>query len=510
MIPKPDRNKFSPRSTPCIFLAYPPGKKAYKLMQLSDKKIMISRDVVFQENIFSYSESSSQSTIFPKWSISPPSSHIFPPSPDSGIPFLGSFEIPSPSPSLSSPPINHDISSSLADTVSPLPSFSPVNYDISYSPANTVSSLPSSSPVNIVILPLVPRYPTRVHQPPSYLKDNHSSSSQSISSPTLTSLSNIPRTVIVVAIKKGWKMYQLDFNNAFLHGNLDEEIHIRIPQGMVAPGSNIVCKLNKSLYGLKQAFRQWYSKLSDSLVSMGYEIFKNDYSLFLKSVGTSFTDVAVYTDDILLRLEILAEPGGVIICQRKFATDLLSEFCYLDCKLVTSPLDVTFKLRVHEGEALSDPTLYRKLIGNMLRALWGKVFLWHQILILLFKPIVTLIELLALLLEVLISLHAAGGCRVSWLTRLLHELSVVSVVPVPLHYNNQSAIYIAKNLVFHERTKYIDLDCHFVREKLHDGLISLSFVPNKLELADMLTRPLSGVTHQFILSKLGVANHSPT
>lgn len=108
------------------------------------------------------------------------------------------------------------------------------------------------------------------------------------------------RTVIVVAIKKGWKMYQLDFNNAFLHGNLDEEIHIRIPQGMVAPGSNIVCKLNKSLYGLKQAFRQWYSKLSDSLVSMGYEIFKNDYSLFLKSVGTSFTDVAVYTDDILL------------------------------------------------------------------------------------------------------------------------------------------------------------------------------------------------------------------
>lgn len=97
--------------------------------------------------------------------------------------------------------------------------------------------------------------------------------------------------------------------------------------------------------------------------------------------------------------------------------------------------------------------------------------------------------------------------ELAWLTRLLHELSVTSIVSVPVHCDSQSAIYIARNPVFHERTKHIELDCHFVREKLHDGLISLSYVPSRLQLADMLTKPLSGMTHKFILGKLGVANH---
>lgn len=100
--------------------------------------------------------------------------------------------------------------------------------------------------------------------------------------------------------------------------------------------------------------------------------------------------------------------------------------------------------------------------------------------------------------------------ELAWLTRLLHELSITSIVPVPLHCDSQSAIYIARNPVFHESTKHIELDCHFVREKLQDELISLSYVPSKLQLADMLTKPLPGVTQRSILSKLGVANHPPT
>lgn len=68
----------------------------------------------------------------------------------------------------------------------------------------------------------------------------------------------------------------------------------------------------------------------------------------------------------------------------------------------------------------------------------------------------------------------AVTAELSWLTRLCFELQVPSILPVPVKCDNLAAIYIAKNPVFHERTKHIELDCHFVREKLLEGLISLS------------------------------------
>jgi len=105
------------------------------------------------------------------------------------------------------------------------------------------------------------------------------------------------RTVIALAAAKKWPLYQLDVNNAFLHGNLHEEVYMKIPEGMPNP-HNKVFKLQKSLYALKQASRQWHSKLADFLKNQGYTQSKNDYSLFLKSSPPHLTIVAVYVDDI--------------------------------------------------------------------------------------------------------------------------------------------------------------------------------------------------------------------
>lgn len=72
---------------------------------------------------------------------------------------------------------------------------------------------------------------------------------------------------------------------------------------------------------------------------------------------------------------------------------------------------------------------------------------------------------------------ASAASEITWLVRLLQELQVHNLEPVTLHCDNQSAIHIGKNPVFHERTKHIELDCHFTRDKVLEGLIQLIYLP---------------------------------
>lgn len=93
------------------------------------------------------------------------------------------------------------------------------------------------------------------------------------------------------------------------------------------------------------------------------------------------------------------------------------------------------------------------------------------------------------------------------LTWLLSEFQVPDITPVSLHCDNQATIYIASNPVFHERTKHIEVDCHFVREKLQAGLIYLSHVPTNSQLADVFTKVLPSQQHSQAFSKLWFSSY---
>lgn len=86
-----------------------------------------------------------------------------------------------------------------------------------------------------------------------------------------------------------------------------------------------------------------------------------------------------------------------------------------------------------------------------------------------------------------------------WLRNLLKDMSHIVTDPITLYCDNQSAIHIATNPVFHERTKHIELDCHFIKEHVQKRLLQLQFVPSHNQLADLLTKGLSHKVFQSLL-----------
>jgi hypothetical protein len=104
-----------------------------------------------------------------------------------------------------------------------------------------------------------------------------------------------------LAISRGWVIRQIDIQNAFLHGFLDEDVYMKQPLGFVAlEHPNYICKLDKSLYGLKQAPRAWFSRLSSKLLQLGFKASKVDVSLFIFNLSGIQIFMVIYVDDIII------------------------------------------------------------------------------------------------------------------------------------------------------------------------------------------------------------------
>ncbi|CAL9000181.1 unnamed protein product [Prunus brigantina] len=388
------------------------------------------------------------------------------------------------------------------------------------------------------------------------------------------------RCLLSVAAARDWPLHQMDVHNAFLHGDLQEEVYMLPPPGSRRQGEHVVCRLHKSLYGLKQALRSWFRKFSSAICGIGFKQSRADYSLFTHVQGSSLTIILLYVDDMIitgndekaicklkhflgsqfrikdlgslkyfLGVEVARSKTGISICQRKYTLDILEEAGLLGAKPAKVPMDPDLILSP-TGELLKDPSRYHRLVGKLIYLTITRPEITYAVNTLsqfMQEPkrqhldaAYRLLHYLkeapgqGLLFSAENKLKLIGYCDADWarcpITRRSvtgyciflgnalvswkskkQDLRVAHSKPAKLFCDNQAALYIAANPVYHERTKHIELDCHTVRERIERGEIKTGYVHTGKQIADLFTKPLRAPAFSSLLGKLGVINiHIPT
>lgn len=208
------------------------------------------------------------------------------------------------------------------------------------------------------------------------------------------------RILLSVAANQNWPLHQFDVTNAFLHGELkkEEKVYMEIPPGYAEEfGPGQVCRLKKTLYGLKQSPRVWFGRFSQVMQKYGYKQSNTDHTLFLKQSDGKVTCLLIYVDDMIitgndtaeieklrsnlfqefqmkdlgalkyfLGIENLGSEKGIFLRQKKYVLDLLTETGLLDCKPAETPMVQNHGLKMEEGTQTTDKERYQWLVGKLI------------------------------------------------------------------------------------------------------------------------------------------------
>ncbi|KAH9747317.1 hypothetical protein KPL70_004670 [Citrus sinensis] len=152
------------------------------------------------------------------------------------------------------------------------------------------------------------------------------------------------RVVLMMCAIFNLHLEQLDVKTAFLHGELEEEIYMLQPEGFAETGKeNFVCRLNKSLYGLKQAPRCWYKRFDSFIMSLGYNRLSSDYCTYYKR-EFEMKDLGPVNKILGMQIHRDRNNMKIWLSQKNYLKKILRRFNMQDCKSISTPLSVNFKL----------------------------------------------------------------------------------------------------------------------------------------------------------------------
>ncbi|GJR63360.1 retrovirus-related pol polyprotein from transposon TNT 1-94 [Tanacetum coccineum] len=345
------------------------------------------------------------------------------------------------------------------------------------------------------------------------------------------------RVILSLTTCEDYELEQLDVKTAFLHGNLEETIYMRQPLGFEEGTGNKVCLLKKSLYGLKQSPRQCKSEikytkgllrkefdmkeLSPARKILGMEISVSvplgaDFKVSLKDCPSNDWDVermskVPYANVVgsLMYLMVCTRPDiayVVSIVIRYLANPGKNNWETVKwiLKYLKGTADVGLVCGRDQGKHVDvdgfvdanyakDPDKGRSIIGYVFMV-HGCVVSWKATLQHVVALSTTEAEYMALTEAVKESI---------WLKGLLIELGV-NLRSVVVNCDNQSAIHLSRNAMFHERTKHINVRYHFIREIVESKEIGVAKIGTKDNAADAFTKVVPGPKFKYCMKILGV------
>jgi transposase InsO family protein len=204
------------------------------------------------------------------------------------------------------------------------------------------------------------------------------------------------RYLIAYAAENNLEIHHMDVETAFLNGELNEEIYMELPEGYEGDKQNSVCKLNKTLYGLKQASREWNVKFTQELKDQGFEQTMTDPCVFTRGVGPEKVLLGVFVDDNIIvgrsqniieakhilnnlfkmkdlgelkkivGIRVANEEKRITLDQEEYIQDLLARFGMENCKPISTPMGVQNKGYIQDEKPFENERLFKQLIGSLI------------------------------------------------------------------------------------------------------------------------------------------------